>query len=442
MEEIFAIGAEPALERRDLADLRRAYGIDDLFERELHAAWRFLEPHMSSVARELLERRGGGRVADSVVEGRVAYARAKMSRPIDEDWIDLLTAEADRIAEGGLDFATVAASMLAAQMRGHAVFFELCDDPAELERLTRATQRLGVIEFEIIASRLRQIARLRAQATRRQELAEVRAELKDSIASTARASREIVQFTERTAADLLSLRKPATEVASAADQAAVAMGESAQNAAGLISAYERAREDASAAAEVAGNADAIASQGAASAESLSANTARIEGVITLISGIAYQTKLLALNASIEAARAGESGRGFAIVAQEVRTLADQAAAATGGITQTIREAQAASGAMAETNRAILAIVTELLARVRAVSGAMESQMASVSGILASIDETAVSSREIAALIATISDHVGRLAGEAEEAGRQAALTREAIGRIEEATGQIMTGAGQ
>jgi methyl-accepting chemotaxis protein len=442
MGETLAIAAEAAMEARDAAQLRKAYGIDAVFEGELAEAWRFIEPRIAAVARELLERRAGHAVPDMLVESRVDYARTKLSRPIDGAWIERIVAEADRIAEDGLEFDTVAASMLAAQMRIHALFFEHSQDPAQLERLTRATQKLAVIEFEIIASRLRQIARLRAQALRRQELAEVRAELKDSIASTARASREIAQFTERTAADLLSLRKPATEVASAADQAAVAMGESAQNAAGLISAYERAREDASAAAEVAGNADAIASQGAASAESLNANTARIEGVITLISGIAYQTKLLALNASIEAARAGESGRGFAIVAQEVRTLADQAAAATGGVTQTIREAQAASGAMAETNRGILAIVTELLARVRAVSGAMESQMASVSGILASIDETAVSSREIAALIATISDHVGRLAGEAEEAGRQAALTREAIGRIEEATGHIMTGAGQ
>ncbi|MEY9750196.1 methyl-accepting chemotaxis protein [Bradyrhizobium japonicum] len=144
---------------------------------------------------------------------------------------------------------------------------------------------------------------------------------------------------------------------------------------------------------------------------------KIGTIIQLIQAIASQTNLLALNATIEAARAGDSGRGFAIVASEVKSLATQTAQATEQIASQIATIQSATGQSVQAIRQFGSTVKEMADIATAIAAAVEQQGAATGEIARNVEEAANGTTAVTQEIG----QVRAVAGET-DAGAEAALT--------------------
>lgn len=294
-----------------------------------------------------------------------------------------------------------------------------------------------------------------------QQLAAASEELNSSAEQSAQAAEQVAHSIVAVAQGAEKQSKASGETASVVEQMSAGIEQAASSAshvAGVADKASQAAKDGNGAIErvVAqmGYIKKSVDQVNDSVGKLSGRSREIGEILDVISGIAAQTNLLALNAAIEAARAGEAGRGFAVVADEVRKLAEQSRQSTEEISSLIglirKDTEQAAAAMdsgvkevtvghdvvAEAGQSfdhILGLVTELSNEVSDISATMEEMASGSQTIVESVHvienvskETASQSETVSAATEEQSASMGEIASASQNLARLALELEDAI----------------
>jgi methyl-accepting chemotaxis protein len=198
----------------------------------------------------------------------------------------------------------------------------------------------------------------------------------------------------------------ASSVAAAAEESTVSASTAAGSAESLTTSISTIQSNVSESSSVAIEAVRLSGEAQNAVSELANSARRIGEVVELIKGIADQTNLLALNATIEAARAGEAGRGFAIVAQEVKNLASQTGNATEDIAAQIGSIQGAVDGAVDAMSRIEAVITRINQNAGMIGQSVDMQATVTQEIASAITQVAAASQSVASDVTRVTETAG------------------------------------
>ncbi|WP_332771493.1 methyl-accepting chemotaxis protein [Pseudomonas sp. ESBL1] len=222
----------------------------------------------------------------------------------------------------------------------------------------------------------------------------------DGVTQIASAAEELSAVTEQTSAGVNNQKVETDQVATAMNQMTATVHEVARSAEqaseAALMADQQAREGDRVVGEAIAQIERLASEVVNSSEAmnqLKAESDKIGSVLDVIKSVAQQTNLLALNAAIEAARAGEAGRGFAVVADEVRSLAQRTQQSTEEIEELIASLQSGTQRVAGVMDGSRALTDSSVELTRRAGGSLETITRTVSSIQAMNQQIATAAEQ-------------------------------------------------
>ena len=228
-----------------------------------------------------------------------------------------------------------------------------------------------------------------------EKISEVVREIGDESTNVANASEEFSAVSQQISANSEETSAQASVVTIATEQVNRGLQTVATATEQMSSSIREIAKNATEAAKVADSATKTAYETNAVVAKLGESSAEIGQVIKVITSIVQKTDLLALNATVEAARAGEVGAGFAVVANEVKELAKQTAAATEDISRKIETIQADAKGAVEAIGSISGVIGQVNSISGTIATAVEEQSATTTEMSRSVAEAARGAGEVA-----------------------------------------------
>ena len=281
-----------------------------------------------------------------------------------------------------------------------------------------------------------------AESTRKLA-SDLESSIKNGVAGLIGKTEQLNDMAGRMANTAERVNDESSTVASAAEEATTNVQTVSSATEEMSSAIQEITRQVADSTEIAGKAVLEAQKTNDTVNGLAESAQKIGEVVKLISDIAEQTNLLALNATIEAARAGEAGKGFAVVASEVKSLANQTAKATEEIGQQINDMQSVTEKAVGAIQGIGGTISQMDDIAKAIAASMEQQGAATQEIARSVQEAATGTADVSASITKVSAAAadsGELAGGVKVTAADLATSMTSL--EEEMTRLIRSGAAQ